>query len=84
MRTLASAHNPWRQSSAAQALAGELTDLVFGCRLAALDMATRRAVMAWADQTVREAIEAFAGPAPDAPAVHPRTDAMQAWRDTHE
>jgi hypothetical protein len=84
MRTLASAHNPWRQSSAAQVLAGELADLVFGCRLAALDMVTRRVVMAWAEATVWEAVEAFVGPAPDAEAYDPRTDPMQAWRDRPE
>ena len=80
----ASAHDVWRQSQAAMTMAGELADLVFGRRLVALDPLTRGAVLQWADDIVREAVEEFADPAPDTEPYDPRTDALQAWRDRQE
>lgn len=50
----------WRQASAAQAIAAELADLCYSCRLIALDPEPRAALMQIAEDCVADAVDEHA------------------------
>lgn len=70
----------WQHSRTAQAIAAELSLLLYGTmRLERLDPVTRGQLMEAAEDCVSRAIEDHAPPADDG-----TPDAMQSWRDKQE